>query len=290
MADLKLKLFGILGNPLSHSLSPAMHQYLLNEIGQMGRYHTFEVPEQRLADKVRELKSLGFRGFNVTVPYKQAIMSHLDDIDEEARFIGAVNTVLLKNGRLSGFNTDSHGFIKALKINQVQTKDNAAVVLGAGGAARAVIFNLIRCGIKKLFIFNRTLQRAESLSGEVAKFCDSAEITFGELKKDEVTRGINACQLIVNATPLGMWPNVNQSPYLFESDASGLAAIDLIYNPLQTMFLKTAEQAGAKTIDGLDMFIFQGVEALKIWLEEEINFDLKELRNYLIHQSHNQTG
>lgn len=290
MADLELKLFGILGNPLSHSLSPAMHQYLLNEIGQMGRYHTFEVPEQRLADKVRELKSLGFRGFNVTVPYKQAIMSHLDDIDEEARFIGAVNTVLLKNGRLSGFNTDSHGFIKALKINQVQTKDNAAVVLGAGGAARAVIFNLIRCGIKKLFIFNRTLQRAESLSGEVAKFCDSAEITFGELKKDEVTRGINACQLIVNATPLGMWPNVNQSPYLFESDASGLAAIDLIYNPLQTMFLKTAEQAGAKTIDGLDMFIFQGVEALKIWLEEEINFDLKELRNYLIHQSHNQTG
>ena len=283
MLDSQTKLFGILGNPLSHSLSPALHKYLLNEISQEGRYHSFEIKKHQLADTINGIKADGFLGFNVTIPYKQTIIPHLSKMDEEAHFIGAVNTVHIQGNKLFGFNTDGQGFISAIKKRNVQPEKFSAIVLGAGGAARAVIFNLIRCGVKKLFIFNRTLQRAKNLAKQVRETFHPITVGFGELDSKTICSAIETCQLLINATPLGMWPSISKAPYLFGQDGHGLVAIDLIYNPLQTKFLKSAQQAGAKTLDGLDMFIFQGAISLKIWLglENNLEFDHEQLRNYL---------
>ncbi len=162
MLDSQTKLFGILGNPLSHSLSPALHKYLLNEISQEGRYHSFEIKENQLADIVDEIKADGFLGFNVTIPYKQAIIPHLYKMDEEAHFIGAVNTVHIQGNKLFGFNTDGQGFISAVKKRNVQPENFSAIVLGAGGAARAVIFNLIRCGLKNIFTRSEPRRRSRT--------------------------------------------------------------------------------------------------------------------------------
>ncbi len=283
MLDSQTKLFGILGNPLSHSLSPALHKYLLNEISQEGRYHSFEIKKNQLADTINGIKADGFLGFNVTIPYKQTIIPHLSKMDEEAHFIGAVNTVHIQGNKLFGFNTDGQGFISAVKKRSVQPENFSAIVLGAGGAARAVIFNLIRCGVKKLFIFNRTLQRAESLAMEVCKKFPSVGVDSGDSESKTISSAVGSHHLIINATSLGMWPDIRKAPYLFEEDASGWVAIDLIYNPLQTKFLKSAQEAGAKTLDGLDMFIFQGAASLRIWLgfENDIEFNHEQLRNYL---------
>ena len=283
MLDSQTKLFGILGNPLGHSLSPVMHKYLLNEIGQEGSYEAFEVKENQLAETIRGMKADGFLGFNVTIPCKQAIIQHLDEVDEEAHFIGAVNTVHILGNKLFGFNTDGRGFISAVKKRNVQPENYSAIVLGAGGAARAVIFNLIRSGVKKLFIFNRTLQRAKNLAREVRDTFQSVEVDFDDLDSKTISSAIKTYQLIINATSLGMWPGIREAPYLFKKDGTGLVAIDLIYNPLQTKFLKFAQEAGAKTLDGLDMFIFQGAASLKIWLglENIIEVDHEQLRNYL---------
>ncbi len=277
------KIFGIIGNPLGHSLSPLMHKYLLNEIGQKGSYNAFEVKENQLAETISGMKLDGTLGFNVTIPYKQAILPYLYEVDEDARFIGAVNTVHIQGSKLFGFNTDGHGFVSAVKKRNVQLENCSAIVLGAGGAARAVIFNLIRCGAKKLFIFNRTLQRAKNLAREVRDIFQSVEVDFSNLDSKTISSAIKTYQLIINATSLGMWPGISKAPYLFEKDGSGLVAIDLIYNPLQTKFLKFAQEAGAKTLDGLDMFIFQGAASLKIWLglENIIEVDHEQLRNYL---------
>jgi len=277
------KLFGIIGNPLGHSLSPLMHKYLLNEIGQKGSYNAFEVKENQLAETISGMKLDGTLGFNVTIPYKQAILPYLYEVDEDARFIGAVNTVHIQGSKLFGFNTDGHGFISAVKKRNVQLENCSAIVLGAGGAARAVIFNLIRCGAKELFIFNRTLQRAKNLAKQVRETFHSITVGFGDLDSKTICSAIETCQLVINATPLGMWPGISKAPYLFGQDGHGLVAIDLIYNPLQTKFLKSAQQAGAKTLDGLDMFIFQGAISLKIWLglENNLEFDHEQLRDYL---------
>ncbi len=283
MLDSKEKLFGLLGNPLGHSLSPLLHKYLLKKIGQEGQYRMFEIKENQLAETVNGMKTDGFLGFNVTIPYKQAIVRYLDEVDEEAHFIGAVNTVFFSKDRLLGFNTDGQGLVAAMKNSEVDLDNCSAIVLGAGGAARAVTFNLIRHGAKKLFIFNRTEQSTKNLVKEVRETFQSVEVDSGDLDAKAISSVLGSFQLIINSTSLGMWPDISKTPYFFERGASGQVAIDLVYNPLQTKFLKSAQEAGAKTVDGLDMFIFQGSASLKIWLglENNIDFNRDQLRNYL---------
>ncbi len=277
------KMFGLIGYPLQHSLSPFLHEYLLHENNQNGCYHAFEIEKEKLDDAVLGLKSLGFIGFNVTIPFKQLIMSHLDKISEEAQLIGAVNTVLIKNSSLHGFNTDGKGFNLALQKSKVVVKNKTAVILGAGGACRAILVSLILGGIDKMYLFNRTLSRAEQLVEEVVKATGFSNFHTGELQELQLSQSLESSQLIINTTPLGMWPKIEVMPYNFNFDAKNITAIDLIYNPLETRFLKSAQKAGAKTVDGLDMFIYQGVESLKIWTEGkvDINFNFKKLRTFL---------
>ncbi|MFQ5770135.1 MAG: shikimate dehydrogenase [bacterium] len=289
MTDLAQIRLGLIGWPLGHSLSPFLHHYLLKESNQMGCYHAFEIKKEQLTEAVQGLQTLGFKGFNVTIPYKQLIMSHLDEISEEAQWIGAVNTVLIKNSKRYGFNTDGRAFNLALQNKQINPAGKTAIVLGAGGAARAVILSLVKNRIHKIEIFNRTLKRAEQLTEEISKTTNFKNLSIKKLQESKITRSLESVQLIINATALGMWPEIETAPYSFNSEFKHLTAIDLVYNPLETKFLKNAQAAGAKIVDGLDMFIFQGRESLNIWTENKMGFDfnLDEIRTYLIEKLKN---
>jgi shikimate dehydrogenase len=265
MAKTNKKLFGIIGYPLSHSISPFLHENILEKIDLKGCYHAFEVKENKLEAAVQSMKTLGFSGFNVTIPYKHTIVPFLDEIHEEAQTIGAVNTVRIKNNELYGYNTDGLGFIRALRNKNVDINEKSAVILGAGGAARAVACSLIRNGIGKLRVFNRTLERAECLVREVRNRTQFEKIEFGRLSDQNVETAVEASELLVNTTSVGMWPEIEAVPFSVSKVTRNLTVIDLIYNPVETKFLKVAQIAGADIMGGLDMLIYQGVESMKIW-------------------------
>ena len=275
-------MFGVLGNPIGHSLSPAMHAELLSELGQQGCYVPFQRESEELAETVSAMRTLQFTGFNVTLPYKEAIIEYLDELTPQARFMGAVNTVHHKDDRLLGYNTDGVGFYLGLKNSGFDATAKQAMLFGAGGAARGVAVNLIENGLSKLILFNRTLEKAERLKDALLQV-SSIEIVCKPLDQNVVREYLPTSHLVVNTTALGMWPAVNETPFPFDEDVSELTVYDLVYNPLQTTFLKSARAAGARVVDGLDMFIFQGVEALRIWLERDrIDFDYDKIRTFLI--------
>lgn len=284
MSESQKKLFGIIGYPLGHSLSPTLHEYIMKKIGLEGSYHTFEVQENELDAAIQRLKSLGFTGFNVTIPHKQMIVSYLDEITQEAQWMGAVNTVLIKNEKLYGYNTDGIGFIHALINSNIEIKDKSVVVLGAGGVARAVVYSLICKRLKKLWVLNRTPYRAELLAKEASKRTGFSYINFGRLNEETITKAGQSADLLINATSVGMWPNIDATVFSFNSITPEFTVIDLVYNPIETKFLRKAHIAGAETIDGLDMLIFQGIGAMKIWSGMTITFEtfFKELKLHLI--------
>lgn len=271
MIQPKGKLFGLIGHPAGHSMSPALHRELMNHLGFEGAYQAFDVPPEQLEDAVTALETLGYTGFNVTVPHKQAIMKLLDEHTSAAQVIGAVNTVIFKKGSRVGANTDSSGFMRALRANGVTVRDKTAVVLGAGGAARAVIFSLIENGIGGIRILNRTVSRAKELVEETLAKTDFARFMTTELSAKAVANALPVADLFINATSVGMWPDVEKSPCDIKGDASHVCAIDLVYNPVETRFLKTAREAGAKVVQGIDMLIFQGIEAMQLWTDGQID-------------------
>lgn len=276
-------LLGLIGYPLGHSLSPALHEFLMSAIQRRGRYELFETPNDCLGETIQILKSRSAGGFNVTIPHKQAVIAHLDEVSEDAQLIGAVNTVTVRNNHLVGFNTDGIAFKRVLEMKGIEINGKTAMVLGAGGGARAIVLYLIRGGVQKIFLFNRSAARADQLASFFLKTAGHQNIFTGPLNKEAVTSALPSAQLIINATPLGMWPHVDQLPYQFNFDASNHIAVDLVYNPLVTRFLQSARAAGAAIVDGLDMFIFQGIEAMKIWTGENLSpVDFNKIRNRLL--------
>ncbi len=274
---------GIVGHPLAHSLSPDLHAYLLNRLHKNGEYLRYECDEWALPDLMRQFVQSDLTGFNVTIPYKKTIMPFLNKMTPAAEFIGAVNTVHLKTGKFLGYNTDCLGFKQALERRNVTVKSKTAVVFGAGGAARAVCFQLLESGVSALRIFNRTLPSAEKIARDLQARFSSCKIEFQDLDSAKTAQQMLEADLFVNTTSLGMWPHVDSTPFVFKSDLSNKVVVDVVYNPLRTKFLQLAEDLHAETVDGLDMFVFQGVEALKIWLniEDSIDFNYLELRNIL---------
>lgn len=284
MSESQKKLFGIVGYPLLHSLSPALHEFIMKKIGVSGYYHIFEVNKEQLDSTIQRMKACEFIGFNVTIPHKQRIISYLDEITQEAEWMGAVNTVLIKPDKLYGHNTDGIGFIQALKNNNIEIHGKSAVVLGAGGAARAVAYSLMRRGLNKLWVLNRTRSHAELLVNQLSKRIGFSNTNFGRLDEETITKAIKSAELLINATSIGMWPDIEANPYSFHNVSSDLTVIDLVYNPIKTKFLKKANMAGIKTIDGLDMLIYQGVESMQLWSGATIPIELffKELKLYLL--------
>lgn len=255
------KIYGVIGDPIAHSMSPAIHNDAFDQEQMDAVYHHFHVTPECLQDAVKGMKAIGVSGFNVTIPHKTAIIPLLDEVDELAQAIGAVNTVVYRDGRYIGYNTDGKGFYKALAEEiSGDLASKKTLIIGAGGAARAIYFTLVKEGVKQVDIANRTKERAETLISECPYDKQSTALTMLEAEAN-----IKAYDLIIQTTSIGMSPKVDDTPLDVTAIKASAFVSDIIYNPLKTKILMEAEQSGAKTQNGLGMFVNQAALAFQIW-------------------------
>ena len=260
------RVYGVIGWPIEHSLSPAMHNAALAHMGLDACYLPFAVSPERVAEAILGVRALAIAGINVTVPHKQAVLPWMDELTPEAQAIGAVNTVIVREGRLIGHNTDASGLLRAWRSAGVNPQGCRAIILGAGGAARAVAYALATQGAS-VTVLNRTAERAESLVHDFAPLAQG-KMQAAVLDAPTLGRLGEDVQLIVNTTPLGMWPKVEASPWPDGAPFPARAFVtDLIYNPRPTRFLQAAASQGLQGIDGLEMLVYQGAEALERWTQ-----------------------
>ncbi|MCK4449746.1 MAG: shikimate dehydrogenase [Anaerolineae bacterium] len=263
------KLVGLIGYPVEHSLSPAMHNSAFAALDLNWCYVPLPVPPERLGEAVAGLRALGFVGANVTVPHKEAVMSYLDHVAPEAQAIGAVNTLVMREGRSIGHNTDWQGFLTALGEGGFDPQDKRAVVLGAGGAARAVVYALAQT-VAQVTVLNRTLARAQALVQDFSPLFPSLPLRSLPLTLQTLEERAAEAHLLVNATPIGTWPEVDKSIWPEDLAFPGhLTVFDLVYNPRQTKLLRQARAVGAKVIGGLGMLVHQGAAAFELWTGEK---------------------
>jgi len=259
---MKGTLYGLLGERLSHSISPQIHSAIMERSGIKGSYHLFEVERPLLGDAVRGLKALGAAGANVTIPYKSSVIEHLDKVSAEAQRIGAVNTIDFKDGLCSGYNTDYFGFEMMLRRADIDIKGRSFLMLGTGGAAKAVAACLEDFEASRILAASTNVEKAKEVLGGV------------EIISYDAIKELGDVDVIVNCTPLGMHPNTESSPLDEELLPKFDAAVDLIYNPRKTLFLAQASRRGLKAADGLYMLVGQAVKAQEIWndmkLEQEM--------------------
>lgn len=262
MSKHPLRLVGLVGWPVEHSVSPAMHNAAFQALGLDWHYTLLPTPPREVASALTRLKTQGYRGANVTVPHKETVMVHLDEIEDIARTVGAVNTIVVQEGHLLGYNTDAHGFLAALQAAGFEPKGSRALVIGAGGAARAVGYALAQAGCAFVF-YNRTPQRALELAHRMAELGASVAWTASLEALEPELADFN---LLVNATTVGMWPQSNASPWPEVLPLpSHWTVFDLVYNPAETRLLVQARAAGATPIGGLEMLVQQGVLAFELW-------------------------
>ena len=267
------QLYGILGHPIGHSLSPLMHALAFRHHGLDAVYLPFSVAPDDLGRAVAGAVALGMGGFNVTIPHKETIVAYLDEITDEARAIGAVNTVHVRDGHATGHNTDGAGFLLPLKKVVTPVDQLDACVLGAGGAARALAAALLGAGCPRLIIANRTLARGERLAAELQSRHTAAEVR--SIGMSDAADAARRSRLVVNSTSMGMHQG-DDSPLPSGCLGPEHVAYDIVYRPLNTPFLRDARAAGATTIGGLDMLIGQGAAAFAIWTG--LSFPLETVR------------
>jgi shikimate dehydrogenase len=257
-------LTGLFGHPVGHSLSPLMHNRAFAECGLNFRYAAFDIDPGQVREAVLAIRALGLRGVNVTIPHKVAVMQYLDEIDEEAAAIGAVNTIVNEGGKLIGYNTDGRGYVRSLiEEMDIELAQQSAVLLGAGGAARGVGVALISAGLSSLVIVNRTIEKAEQLAEQLRTINPGAHVTA--LPMERLTNTLADSTLLVQTTSIGMHPNTEASPVAAEALHEGLVVSDLIYNPLETRLLLDAKDKGARIHHGVGMFIYQGALSFEYW-------------------------
>ncbi len=258
----KTRVCAIIGDPVEHSLSPVMHNAAFKKLGLNLVYVAFTVTPTELKTAVLGAKSLGLQGLNVTMPHKNAVISHLDAVDSTAKSIGAVNTVLNNQGKLIGYNTDGSGAMIALQENGVYPEEKKMVLLGAGGAAKAIAYQAAQ-DVEELVILNRTPEKAKKLAEALKSF--GAKVKAGTLSSEVLKQELPTTDILVNATSAGMHPDVDSSPVPSDLLHSDLSVMDIIYNPLETRLLKDAKSAGAKVVSGIEMLLYQGAVAFEIW-------------------------
>lgn len=259
------KLVILLGNPLGHSISPPMHNRVFEKLGMDYCYMPVEVTEKNLQKVFLGLSQMNVAGFNVTIPHKINIIQHLDELDPLAATIGAVNTICLKDGKTKGYNTDGEGFIRSLEEETHSTvKGKRFFLLGCGGAARGIAMTLAFHDAQKIYIHNRTAEKADKLVDEInVKLRPCAEVIG--FSKESQKRAIDDCDVLVNTTSLGMHPHEDVLPIDESLLSPHLIVVDIVYNPLMTRLLKTAKEKGCTIVPGLGMLIYQGAEAFKLF-------------------------
>jgi shikimate dehydrogenase len=259
----RTNIYGIIGDPIEHTVSPALQNAAFQEVGMNGLYLPFRVKSDNLRQAIEGLRALDICGINVTIPHKVSVIPYLDEIDTMAEYIGAVNTIVNNKGSLKGYNTDASGFLNALIDNQIRPEEKRTLIIGAGGAARAIAFILADKG-GKLTIINRHLDRAQKLSGHLESIF-RREFKAMSLTDENLEKAINDCEILINTTSLGMTPFPDNTPVPPDLLRRDMAVADIIYNPLQTKLVKDAVNCGAKAITGLEMLVYQGAIAFEIW-------------------------
>lgn len=259
----KTKVCGLIGDPIGHTLSPVMQNAAFKKLKLDFIYVAFRVKKEELGNALSGMRSLGIHGLNVTMPHKNAVINYLDEMDPTAKFIGAVNTILNDDGKLAGFNTDGVGALKALKENGVELTGKKLLLLGAGGAAKAIAFYAGQ-EVEELRILNRTVENAKRLAKNLRRKFNK-RIKGNSLSANIIKEELKDSDLLINATSVGMHPNINKSlvdPKWLRPD---LCVLDLVYNPIETRLTKDAKAMGAKVINGIEMLIYQGAASFEIW-------------------------
>ncbi len=272
----KTKIVTLIGNPVEHSMSPKMHTAAFKEINKDIIYIATKVENSQIKEAIHGLKALNFKGANVTVPHKVEAMKYVDEIEPIAQKIGAINTIINDNGSLKATNTDALGFIRSLKDTGIDIANTNAVMIGAGGVARAISFSLLQENIKELLLTDLQDDVALSLQSNLQKYYSKEKITYFESNNEELKKAIDKANLVINCTPVGMSPNIDRSPVPEEFLRAELTIFDAIYNPLDTLLIKQAKNIGAKTISGMKMFLYQGVEAFERWTNEKAPISVME--------------
>jgi len=243
--------YGLLGDTLEHSLSPKIHGLIFQYTNLNGEYHLFPTDKKEIQALIDKVKSSEIKGINVTIPYKTEVIKYLDDVSEEAKLIGAVNTICMKNGKLVGLNTDSFGFKYTLEINNIDVTGKHVAVLGTGGASNSIVFVLKSMGAAAVDLFSRNPKD-------------------GQKRYDELDDNHNY-GIIVNTTPVGMYPNVENSPIAKETIGNAESVIDIVYNPVETKLLSYAKELGRKYVNGMYMLVGQAVKAQEIFNSTKID-------------------
>ena len=264
--DSKTVLYGVIGDPIAHSKSPLMLNRAFRETGINAAYAAFHVKPEQLADAIAGARALGIGGLNVTIPHKVRVMDYLDAIDESARAIGAVNTIVNENGKLTGYNTDGIGYVRSLKEEAISDLAGKRIlVLGAGGAARGIVWALRRERPAAITIANRTWEKARDLAAKWRAGDADGAVAVAAIRWEELREAAAEADIVINTTSVGMAPNVTETPIDPAWLKTGAVASDLIYNPLTTAFLQQAKARGLTVHGGVGMFIYQGAYAFEYW-------------------------
>ena len=263
---------GLIGHPVEHSFSPPMHNAAFKALGMDYAYVAFDVDPSNLESAIDGAKSLNVKGFNVTIPHKIEVMKHLDEIDEVARLIGAVNTIDFKD--MKGYNTDGIGAVKAIEeVSPI--KNRKVVVAGAGGASRAISFYITKYGADELTILNRNVEKAQNLAQDVLDSGLIANVKAGSVS--EIKGYLADADILIDTTPVGMHPNIDDEPIAKSVDMhEDLVVFDAVYNPNETVLIRQAINAGAKPVYGIKMLLYQGAESFRIWTGREAPVDVME--------------
>jgi shikimate dehydrogenase len=279
---LNTKLLGLLGHPIKQTYSPFIHNIAAQMKDLDYIYLPFDVPAANLRNALRGMIALNIKGFNVTIPHKENIIQYLNNVSEEASIIGSINTVVNELGKLNGYNTDVDGVLATLTPYKKEINGNDVSVVGAGGGARAVIYSLIRhFKPKKIFIINRTEQRAEALKNYFDAKMKFTAIKTRELFPPDLVKIFNDSKLIINATSVGMFPDSDDViTKLGDSFVKDQLVFDLVYNPPETRLLQLAASKGAIVLDGLKMLVHQAAKSFELWTGEKIPVD--ELQKSLL--------
>jgi len=270
----KTSLYCIIGMPAHHSLSPAIHNAGFKKLKINSVFLAFDVPQNALEDAIAGMRAFGIKGMTLTSPHKENAYKYIDEIDIEAKQIGAVNTIINKDGRLFGYNTDGIGFIKSLRKYRIR-KDAVYTIIGAGGAARAFSFSLAKEGVTNLNIINRTVAHAESLKSSLNKYYKNTKINIYELDSKDSYEIIKNSDFIINATNITLENNTD-TPIKKELIKEDMVIFDANYAPLENRLIKDAKNAGAKTINGLELLINQGIAAFKLFTGRDIDYKTME--------------
>lgn len=260
----KAMVCGVIGNPVGHSLSPLMHNYFAEALELDYIYVPCNVQDNEVGTAVDGIYALGFQGINVTVPHKQRVMEHLVELDDAARCIGAVNTLVRTEGGYKGYNTDADGLYRAITGQGIDVRGQDCLMIGAGGAAKAVAYMLMSHGAASVVILNRTVEKAQTLAEELNR--QFGRETIRAMRLSDWDKLEEASYLAIQTTSVGMYPKTDAAPVEDQEFYKKIhMAVDIIYTPAKTRFMEYVEAAGGKAINGLDMLIYQGIIAFELW-------------------------